>query len=121
MKVLVIDDEPAMLHLLEEFLGEYCGHEVVTRSNVDDGLDMFHSFNPDKIITDWNMPAGGGERLIKTVVAEGFNPQNIAVITGFGVSDLEALNNCYRALKLQIGMAFLKPLKFKEIQAFVEK
>jgi len=121
MRILVVDDEPSVLDLFKSYLGGLKGYEVAIACNAAEGLEVFRSFKPDKVFSDWNMPGGGGSALIIGMTAEDFDLQNVAVVTGYGVSDEDALANINQALQLQIGAAFLKPLNLRLILEFVQK
>lgn len=121
VKVLVVDDEPFILDLFKRYLGDLKGHEVAVACNAAEGIEVFRSFKPDRVFSDWNMPGGGGGALIMSIAAEDFDLQNVAVVTGYGVSNEEALDNINKALQLQIGAAFLKPLNLQLILGFVQQ
>ena len=59
MKILIIDDEPAVLKMYSIALKD-AGHEVITASNGTDGLDQAASFKPDIILLDIIMPSMNG-------------------------------------------------------------
>ncbi|MEJ2210685.1 MAG: response regulator transcription factor [Anaerolineae bacterium] len=58
-KILVIDDEPEVLELLELFLRE-SGIRVATASSAAAGLRQFYTFRPDLVILDLMMPEMSG-------------------------------------------------------------
>ena len=65
-KILVVDDEPEMLALLNEWLEED-GHEVATASNGWDALEIFIDRKPALTITDLRMPGMDGFQLIRRI------------------------------------------------------
>ncbi len=65
-KILVVDDEPEMLALLNEWLEED-GHDVVTASNGWDALEIFVDRKPALTITDLRMPGMDGFQLIRRI------------------------------------------------------
>ncbi len=56
-RVLVVDDEPIVLRSLRRSLSE---HEVVTASNVDQGLALYQSRDFDIVFCDLMMPETNG-------------------------------------------------------------
>jgi CheY-like chemotaxis protein len=65
-RVLVIDDSPTVVQILQTLLeGEE--YEVVTASDVTDGLAKIHHSRPDLIVTDSIMPGLDGFDLVRSV------------------------------------------------------
>lgn len=58
-KILIIDDEEPMRHLLKSMLTRD-GHEVLVARDGVEGIKSFYSYNPDLIITDIIMPIMDG-------------------------------------------------------------
>jgi two-component system KDP operon response regulator KdpE len=67
-KILIVDDEPEMLALLNEWLEED-GHEVASATNGWDGFDIFLNQKPVLTITDLRMPGMDGFQLISRIRA----------------------------------------------------
>lgn len=60
-RVLVVDNDPAILDVMEEILG-YEGFEVKTYSDTDNIFNCINSFNPDVILIDYILNGiNGGE------------------------------------------------------------
>ncbi len=60
-RVLVVDNDPAILDVMEEILG-YEGFEVKTYSDTDNIFNCISSFNPDVILIDYILNGiNGGE------------------------------------------------------------
>ena len=64
--LLVVDDEPAMLTLVERF-AEGEGFDVLTRPGGFALLSELPDLNPDAALLDRNMPEVGGLELLKTI------------------------------------------------------
>ena len=62
MKILVIDDDPAMTDLLEILLGSISS-EIVAANSGQEGLEKAKAINPDIIILDVMMPDFDGCQL----------------------------------------------------------
>jgi DNA-binding response OmpR family regulator len=58
-KVLIIDDEPTMLRLVELTISR-AGGQVYTATNGEEGLRQFHTCQPDLVILDVMMPGMDG-------------------------------------------------------------
>jgi two-component system NtrC family sensor kinase len=65
-RVLVIDDEPHILHYIRATL-EAWGHEVVTASDGQSGLDIAIAQHFDLIISDLRMPRVGGREFYESL------------------------------------------------------
>lgn len=77
-KLLVVDDNPDIVHMLKAYLtGE--GFQVVTASNGQKALHVARDEKPDCIILDMMMPEMGGEDFIRIYAAEAETP--ILVLT----------------------------------------
>ena len=66
MKVLVIDDEPAVRYAVTRVL-ESNGFEVTTAPDGIQGMVQFRSCHPDLVITDLIMPEQEGMQTIKQI------------------------------------------------------
>ena len=85
IRVLLIDDSPLVLHILQRMLSRFPEIQVVgTAANGREALDLLPALNPDVICTDLHMPImnglefdgelsapdSGGERVGGTGLAE---------------------------------------------------
>ena len=68
-KVLLVDDEPHVVHVLKLFLKKN-GFEVITANNGEQGLKMVLSDKPDVVITDIQMPKMSGQDLCDRLLKE---------------------------------------------------
>jgi CheY-like chemotaxis protein len=69
MKVLVIDDEPDVVFLMETRL-EAKGYQVISANNGKDGISLAHSEKPDLILLDIMMPDMDGFQVLETLKAD---------------------------------------------------
>jgi DNA-binding response OmpR family regulator len=61
-RILVIDDEPNISSLLQHYLAQMGGYEVLTENFPAHAQASARAFNPDMILLDVNMPGkDGGE------------------------------------------------------------
>src|SRR4051794_18832849 len=58
-RILVIDDEPSVVDVLQEFLAAQ-GYEITVAGSGEEGLRMVHDLRPDIILTDINLPGLSG-------------------------------------------------------------
>jgi signal transduction histidine kinase/CheY-like chemotaxis protein len=98
-RILVVDDEPAVLELAQEFL-ERAGFEVLTAPGGGKGVEIFrtHSGEVDAVVLDIVMSEGGAEealleiRLIRpdvpVVLISGYDMENTLV--GFAADDISS-------------------------------
>jgi DNA-binding response OmpR family regulator len=66
MKILVIDDEPAVRYAVTRIL-EGSGYEVTTAADGMRGMSQFRLWQPDLVITDLIMPEQEGMQTIKQI------------------------------------------------------
>jgi diguanylate cyclase (GGDEF)-like protein len=66
LRVLVVDDDPAMLRLLSHWL-QKAGYTVETASDGEQALRMVQERCPDFLLTDWEMPRMNGLELCRQV------------------------------------------------------
>ncbi|MBI3880247.1 MAG: PAS domain S-box protein [Verrucomicrobia bacterium] len=82
LKVLVVDDEPLIREILDEYLrGDV--HEVVTANDGQEGLACFHAGKFDLVLTDKAMPNLSGD-LMAAAIKEKSPGLPVVLITGFG-------------------------------------
>ena len=58
-KVLIVDDEPAIVRLVRDYL-ERAGFDVSTAANGEDALQLFSRVRPDLVILDLTLPLVDG-------------------------------------------------------------
>ena len=65
-RVLVVDDEPAFVEMLTDFLAGK-GYEVITASSGDEGLSKVKEERPHLILLDVSMPKMSGLEVLQRV------------------------------------------------------
>ncbi len=86
LKILVIDDEPAMLEVIKGILTRCGVGEVKTSSDAAMAFEQMRYSVPDIIFVDWEMePLDGGDflRLVRSDNRFENRPIGLFVITGF--------------------------------------
>jgi two-component system response regulator GlrR len=67
-RILIVDDDPDLLRLLEHSIGSYCAEcEVISASDGHAALQQFDGQPFDLILTDYQMPGMSGLELASTV------------------------------------------------------
>lgn len=110
--ILVVDDEPANLMILEEVLS-LAGYAPITADNGKDAVRKAHENCPDLILLDIMMPEEDGFAVIKKLKK---NPQTAAIPVIFltGSSDIE---HKLRGFRLGAVDYIVKPFYPEEVMA----
>jgi CheY-like chemotaxis protein len=69
-RILVIDDEPNLSTLLQHYLAQMGGYEVLTENLPAQALKSARVFDPDMILLDVNMPGKDGGELARDFRAD---------------------------------------------------
>lgn len=86
LRVLVCDDSRQIRSLITSFLNGFGIKQVNDATDADEAFTRMIDFDPDLIITDWNMPPTDGLEFVKRVriSAESPNPYvPIIMLTGY--------------------------------------
>ena len=67
MKVLVVDDNKLITHMVKSYLSSFFSAQVEIAVNGQKGYDLFKQKQFDLIITDYNMPVLGGIDLVRRI------------------------------------------------------
>lgn len=64
MKVLIVDDSPAIIESLMDILQHMSGDDmkIISATNTKDAMKLFHEQDPDLVLMDMKMPPGDGEK-----------------------------------------------------------
>jgi CheY-like chemotaxis protein len=96
MRVLVIDDDNCMRRGVALML-QNLGHEAIEADSGFSGLEIFHSKNPDVVVTDIIMPGIEGIEAIFRLKASNPKTRIVAMSGGGSVSGCELLKLAHRA------------------------
>ncbi len=113
MKILVVDDEEAMLEVLAMRL-EAWGHEVKTARDGKEGCDLVDSYRPEVVISDVIMPELSGLELLRKLKA-GDATREVILITAHGAVDLAV-----EAMKAGARDFVEKPIDNAKLRALLE-
>ena len=111
-RVLVVDDEPDILELLELTLLRM-GIEVERANNVGDALSLLKSRSYNLCLTDMRMPDGEGLDIVRFITEHNLDVP-VAVITAQG-----NLENAVAALKAGAFDYLSKPVALDQLRAVV--
>jgi len=112
-KVLLVDDEPDILELLELAL-LHMGLEVRRASNVAEARQQLDSTDINLCLTDMRMPDGEGLELVRYIVERNLDVP-VAVITAHGNAE-----NAVAALKAGAFDYLSKPVALDQLRALVK-
>lgn len=107
-RVLVVDDEDAIVELVGEYLRAR-GHEVFTCGNGDDALALVEREQLDVVLTDLRLPARGGMSLLEAL-HQVERPVAAVVMTGYGT-----VETAVQAMKHGATEYLLKPVRLREV------
>ena len=112
--VLVVEDEPKMLRLLEMNLAEE-GYKVRAAADAEAGLKLFREHRIDVVLTDLKLPGMGGLEFLAAVKrADSRIP--VIVMTAYGT-----VETAVEAMKAGASDYILKPFSLEEIKLIVSK
>jgi two-component system, NtrC family, response regulator HydG len=112
LTVLIVDDDPSCLQLLQAILEEV-GFAVTTADRPRAALQQTEAQPPDLLITDLRMPDMNGLELVRAV-RRGAPEVCCVVITGFASDEIIA-----EAYQAGVSDLLLKPINVPEVQARV--
>ena len=113
-KVLVVDDEPDLLELLELTLSRM-GLDTTRAQSVNDALRLLDREPFDLCLTDMRLPDGEGLRVVEYITQKALDVP-VAVITAFGSAE-----NAVAALKAGAFDYLAKPVALEQLRALVKQ
>ena len=113
-KLLVIDDEPAILELMRSHFS-IRGYEVLTASDGSEGLGMLEAEQPDLVLLDLKMKKLDGDRVLQQIRQKN-KTTKILVVTGY---QDEATRS--RVEKFGIHAFLEKPVSLLELQKKIQE
>ena len=111
-KVLVVDDEPDLLELLELTLSRM-GLDTSCAQTVGEAIRLLDKDQFDLCLTDMRLPDGEGLRVVEHINQKGLDVP-VAVITAFGSAE-----NAVAALKAGAFDYLAKPVALEQLRALV--
>ena len=115
--VLIVDDEPRLLHLLTcglELLGHF---KVVRAENGVEGLEQFFAVRPDCVVIDVVMPGMDGYQLVKALRGDPASaPTPLVLLTA-----LAQEKNQFTGLASGADRYLVKPVTPRELVSTVQQ
>ncbi len=112
--ILIVEDEPKMLRLLEMNLAEE-GYKVRSAADAEAGLKLFREHRIDVVVTDLKLPGMNGLEFLEAVKrADSRIP--VIVMTAYGT-----VETAVEAMKAGASDYILKPFSLEEIKLIVGK
>jgi CheY-like chemotaxis protein len=106
IRILVIDDEPAICSSLSAFLEDY-GFDASTAESAEEALELMKSKTFDVCIVDMRLPGMSGEELI--IEARALYPEQRHIIYTGSIS--YNLSDQLKQLGMRPEHVFLKPIR----------
>jgi CheY-like chemotaxis protein len=78
MRILHMDDYAGWRALVQDFLSD---HDVTSVGNAIEGLQLVEDIRPDLVIVDSEMPGMSGVQAIAALVARGYPPRHILMLS----------------------------------------
>ncbi|MBX3063668.1 MAG: response regulator transcription factor [Anaerolineae bacterium] len=113
VKVLIIEDDPEMVRLLQLDLERH-GYEVATAMNGLEGLRMFHEIRPNLVVLDVALPMMDGLTVCQRIRELSTVP--ILIMTAHAVTEEEIA----KGLNLGADEYMIKPIRNLEFNARVK-
>lgn len=116
-KLLIADDEPIVLEALTELLAcpDYDIGEILTASNGEAALSLFHSGRPDIVVTDVRMPRMDGIEFITRIRA---CDESTSIIIFSAYSEFEYAR---KAISLNVVDYLLKPIHLPDFDRTIRR
>lgn len=114
-RILVLDDDIDYLKTIARSIESY-GYEVLQSYSVDQAISIYNYEQPDFIISDLDVPSGGGERFLEYVQNNNYNPKPVVILSGKEDVKLKADLLTKGALAV-----LLKPTDTEELLSYFEE
>ncbi|MGY4706251.1 response regulator [Candidatus Bipolaricaulota sp. J31] len=112
MRILIVEDDPDSLEMLQVYL-ESRGHEVIAARDGVEALRRFRESKPDLILLDIMMPRMDGWDVLATIRGESDVP--IIMVTA-----RDSTEDLVRGLSAGVDDYVTKPFKLREVEARIE-
>jgi DNA-binding NtrC family response regulator len=113
-KILIVDDEPFNLDLLEQELTDR-GYAIERAASGAEALDKVETFHPDLVLLDYQMPGMNGVEVLKHLRAKE-NETPVVMITAYGT-----IERAVQAIKEGAYDFIPKPFEPDHLALVVEK
>jgi DNA-binding response OmpR family regulator len=114
IKLLFVEDDTSFAFIVKGNLELTGNYQVQIAFNGKDGLDAYHSFNPDVIVSDIDMPVMDGMEMIRQIRQ---NNETIPILFVTGYTNAQYVLNGY---KLNVDNFIKKPFLPEELNAHIQ-
>ena len=111
--ILVVDDEPSTVEILEFALTEM-GYNTVGANSGFEALDKYDTAKPDLLLIDFMMPEMAGLELLKRI-REKDSSTPIVMLSAHSEPDL-----VMKAFEIGLDDFLLKPFRIEELQSSID-
>lgn len=115
IKILIVEDDPVLLYILQSGLQEVIGgYEVITATNGAEGLKAWETHHPDIILSDVDMPVMNGYDMVERIrEIDGDTPILFA-------SALNSPKDVTKGYKMGVNNYVKKPFAPDELDAHIK-
>src|SRR5882724_1228292 len=113
LKLLAIDDTPQNLELIVEALAQD-SLEIITTTDADEGLQLFHDSRPAIVLLDLVMPKMSGMEVLERIVADDPGAEIILMTAHYSTE------SAVQAIQKGAADYLTKPLDLKKLRARIE-
>lgn len=114
MKILLVDDERAIVNMLSDVLTEE-GYRTTTAADGIEALEILNRHNFDLVLTDLKMPRMGGMELLGEI-GKRRNPPLVIIITGYAT-----VETAVSAIKMGVYDYIIKPFNIDHVKLTVRR
>jgi CheY-like chemotaxis protein len=114
-KILVVDDDEALRHLLATVLEQH-GYDITTAGSVPEALKLISSGSYDVLLSDLHMP-GKGDGLTVVGAMRHANPKAVTIL----LSAFPEMDAAAQAILLQADQILVKPMNIPALIEAIEQ
>lgn len=118
LRVLLLDDDPFQLSLLEDMLEDLGDFDVASATHSQAALAMLQTRPPDLMVCDLSMPDMDGIEFLRHVAEDGYSG-TVVLLSGMESAVLKAAERLAMAQGLTILGACAKPVAQAELSDLV--
>jgi signal transduction histidine kinase len=113
-RILVVDDEPSVVDVFQEFLSAQ-GYEITVAGSGEEALKLLPDLRPDIVLTDINLPGVSGLEIMRQ--AKTIDPEvAVIVVTGYA-----SASTAIDVLRQGAYDYVTKPFELDEVHQIVER
>jgi CheY-like chemotaxis protein len=111
MRILHMDDYAGWRDLVQAYLSD---HDVTSVGNAMEGLQLVEAIKPDLVIVDSEMPGMSGVQVIAALIARGYPPRHILMLSA-------SLGAAPQAQATALGATFLGKQEAAQLSTVVAR